>query len=200
MNLIILGGFLGSGKTSVLLKLAKAITERDTSGKETKLVIIENEIGEIGVDNLLLRSDKYEVSNLFSGCACCSMAGEVIDNIRTVMKDFSPNYIIIESSGVGYPATIRDNIEKKLGLKGTVCTVVDASRWLVILKPMEMILTDQIEGTDIALVNKTDLVDDETLKEVDKSVSGLVPEAKLFNISAVNGIQEEVLSALGIQG
>ena len=198
MNLLILGGFLGSGKTSVLLKLAKAITEKDKSSNPSKLVIIENEIGETGVDNQLLKSGRYEVSELFSGCACCSMAGEVISNIRTVMKDFDPNWIVIESSGVGYPAAIRDNIEKKLGIRGTVCTVVDANRWLVILKPMEMILTDQIEGTDMVFVNKTDLVDEETLKQVDQSVSELVPYAKIFNISAIKGLPEEVLEALGV--
>ena len=198
MKLLILGGFLGSGKTSVLLKLAKAITEKDKSSKPSKLVIIENEIGEIGVDNQLLKSGRYEVSELFSGCACCSMAGEVISNIRTVMKDFDPNWIVIESSGVGYPAAIRDNIEKKLGIRGTVCTVVDANRWLVILKPMEMILTDQIEGTDMFFVNKTDLVDEETLKQVDLSVSELVPDAKIFNMSAIKGLPEEVLEALGV--
>ena len=198
MRLLILGGFLGSGKTSVLLKLAKAITEKDKSSNPSKLVIIENEIGEIGVDNQLLRSGRYEVSELFSGCACCSMAGEVISNIRTVMKDFDPNWIVIESSGVGYPAAIRDNIEKKLGIRGTVCTVVDAKRWLVILKPMEMILTDQIEGTDMVFVNKTDLVDEETLKQVDLSVSELVPDAKIFNMSAIKGLPEEVLEALGV--
>ena len=198
MKLLILGGFLGSGKTSVLLKLAKAITEKDKSSKPSKLVIIENEIGEIGVDNQLLKSGRYEVSELFSGCACCSMAGEVISNIRTVMKDFDPNWIVIESSGVGYPAAIRDNIENKLGIRGTVCTVVDANRWLVILKPMEMILTDQIEGTDMFFVNKTDLVDEETLKQVDLSVSELVPDAKIFNMSAIKGLPEEVLEALGV--
>ena len=189
---------MGSGKTSVLLKLAKAITEKDKSSNPSKLVIIENEIGETGVDNQLLKSGRYEVSELFSGCACCSMAGEVISNIRTVMKDFDPNWIVIESSGVGYPAAIRDNIEKKLGIRGTVCTVVDAKRWLVILKPMEMILTDQIEGTDMVFVNKTDLVDEETLKQVDQSVSELVPYAKIFNISAIKGLPEEVLEALGV--
>ena len=198
MKLLILGGFLGSGKTSVLLKLAKAITEKDKSSNPSKLVIIENEIGEIGVDNQLLRSGPYEVSELFSGCACCSMAGEVISNIKTVMKDFDPNWIVIESSGVGYPDTIRENIEKKVGIRGTVCTVVDAKRWLVILKPMEMILTDQIEGTDMVFVNKTDLVDEETLKQVDRSVSELVPDAKIFNMSAIKGLPEEVFEVLGV--
>ena len=70
MNLLILGGFLGSGKTTVLLQLAKYITGDHVKPGETKVAIIENEIGEQGIDDKILKSGNYSVENLFAGCAC----------------------------------------------------------------------------------------------------------------------------------
>ncbi len=194
MKVIILGGFLGSGKTSVLLQLAKGIvSSRGLDAGSPKMVIIENEIGEVGVDDKLLKAGGYKVENMFSGCICCSMAGDIVTNLSTISKDFAPEFVIIESSGVGYPFNIKENIEHSLGYRCCIVTVADAKRWKRLLKPMEMMLSDQLKESNFVLVNKKDLVDDETLSFVNKSVSGFVPEAKVYNISAISGIDDSII-------
>ncbi len=195
MKIIILGGFLGSGKTSVLMRLASKIAEGSEEGS-SKLVIIENEVGEIGVDDKLLKTGGYKVENMFSGCVCCSMAGEIISGIVQIQKDFNPEYLIIESSGVGYPNEIKENIKRSLGIDSKICTLIDAKRWKRILIPMQTMLKDQIVGSDYILVNKTDLVDAEMLDFVDKSAQEFVPEAKLFNICAMKEISSDIISEI----
>ena len=75
MNVLILGGFLGSGKTTSLMQLAKYLVATSPAEKENKVMILENEIGQVGIDDEFLRSGGFQVSNLFSGCACCTVSG-----------------------------------------------------------------------------------------------------------------------------
>ena len=71
MNFLVVGGFLGSGKTSALLPLARHIVETSASDSTNKVMILENEVGEIGIDDAFLRGGGFQVDTLFSGCACC---------------------------------------------------------------------------------------------------------------------------------
>ena len=194
MKIIILGGFLGSGKTSVLMQLARRIVALEGGDEEApKMVIIENEIGEVGVDDKLLKTGGYKVENMFSGCICCSMAGDIVVNLSTIKKDFDPEYVMIESSGVGYPFNIKENIERALGYECKIVTVADAKRWKRLLVPMQMMLSDQLRDSNVVLVNKVDLVDEDMVRFVDESVSGFVPEAKIYNISANKEIDAELI-------
>lgn len=77
MKAIILGGFLGSGKTSIILQLAKYVTETTHTSDKTSTVIIENEIGETGIDDKVLASQGFEVKNLNAGCICCTMVSDL---------------------------------------------------------------------------------------------------------------------------
>jgi hypothetical protein len=86
LETIIVGGFLGSGKTSVVLQLAKYLTGGGTDRK-VKLVIIENEIGETGIDDKVLSGAGYEVQSLFSGCVCCTLTGELVSSFRKIIKE-----------------------------------------------------------------------------------------------------------------
>ena len=107
MKLIILGGFLGSGKTTVLLQMAKYLTGENVKSGETKVAIIENEVGEQGIDDKLLKSGNYAVENLFAGCACCTLSGSVPGYIQKIQRELNPEWLIFESTGVGYPASIQ---------------------------------------------------------------------------------------------
>ncbi|MBO6010916.1 MAG: hypothetical protein J6P71_03850 [Oscillospiraceae bacterium] len=82
MKVLLLGGFLGSGKTSVLLRLAQYLVSRGEGG--SKVMIIENEIGEVGVDDKLLKSQGLQVRELFAGCACCSGGADLINDIAYI--------------------------------------------------------------------------------------------------------------------
>ena len=115
MRIIILGGFLGSGKTSVLLQLARHLVKREraTSGG-VKVAIIENEVGDVGIDDKVLVNEGFSVKNLFAGCACCSLAGELVYSIRMIQKELNPEWLIIEATGIAHPGSMRETIKKGL--------------------------------------------------------------------------------------
>lgn len=196
MNMLVLGGFLGSGKTSVLLQLAKHIIGED-SDKYAKVVILENEIGEVSVDDKILRSKGYAVENMFSGCVCCTMSGEMVINVKKIMTDLQPDWIIMEATGVAYPYNIVETLQrsiKDIGMK-VVC-LADAKRWNRLLIPMGQLIADQLNGADFVLINKIDMVDENTLEQVDNSVASFNTKAQRFHINANKEIAEQVLHTL----
>lgn len=196
MNVIILGGFLGSGKTSIILQLARHLIG-DASIDTTKIVILENEIGEVSVDDQILGSHGYAVENLFSGCVCCTMSGELILGLHQIIRDFSPELIIMEASGVAFPENIRKTIKQALPkLSCRVACVTDAKRWQRLLLPMEMLLKDQLDAADVILINKIDTVDAETLETVEASIRTFNNTAQFFNLSASQTIDPGVFEAM----
>lgn len=196
MKISILGGFLGSGKTSVILQLAKYIVGNNIE-KATKVVILENEIGEISIDDKLLRNDGYEVANMFSGCICCTMSGELVIGLHNIIRDFNPELIIMEATGVAYPHNIRETINRSIpDVECIVTCVTDAKRWKRLINPMEMLLKDQLTASDVILINKIDMVDKDTLAEVEASIRTFNDEANFFNISAAEQIDIEIFDAM----
>jgi G3E family GTPase len=196
MKIIVLGGFLGSGKTSVLLQLAKHIIGNDPI-HPSKVVIIENEIGDISVDGRMLSSGGYEVANLFSGCVCCTMSGELVVGLYNVIRDFQPEYILLEGTGVAYPDNIRTTILQSMkDMPIQVTCVIDAKRWLRLVRPMEMLLKDQLTNADVILLNKVDEVDADILSEVERSVRTFNDTAAYFAVSANQSLSSEVLEAI----
>jgi len=196
MKVIILGGFLGSGKTSVLLQLARYIVE-DTPENSTRVVILENEIGEVSVDDSLLKKTGYEVTNMFAGCVCCTMSGELILNLRKIRENFNPELVIMEATGVAFPDNIRKTINQSLpDLEVGVTCIIDARRWLRLLKPMEMLLEGQLEAADVILINKIDLIDSLTLTTVETSIKTFNNLAALFKISAARDIDPIIFEVI----
>ena len=196
MNVIMITGFLGAGKTSVLLPLAQRIAERNPNVK-TSLAIIENEIGQTGVDDATLAgSGSYEVRTLFSGCVCCTLAGEMVTSIRRIAEDLDPLYVVIEPSGVADPATLSENIETGTGLGTRTIAIVDAQRWKRIKVALAMLIPHQLGEADVVLVNKCDLADAATLDAIEADVRAYNPTAPIFRICAKEGISSDVLDAL----
>lgn len=195
MKIIILGGFLGSGKTSVLMDIAREFVGEGNTDP-SKVVIIENEIGEVGVDDKLLSGSGLQVQNMFAGCICCSLAGDIVTSIKTIRKDYDPELIIIESSGVGYPFNIKENIQFSLGLDSLIVCVVDAGRWKRLFIPMHMMFHDQLKDTQILLINKIDLVEQDTIDLIKEQVQEFCTPDETYCISAVNGIEKDILAKL----
>jgi len=191
MNMIIMGGFLGSGKTSIVLQMAKYLIGDGDAPKAT-VAILENEIGEISVDDQILKSDGYKVETMFSGCVCCTMSGELIVNVSNIMREMNPDWIIMEATGVAYPHNIKENLQYSLKIDSRIICVADAQRWQRLLRPMGMLVGDQLREADVILMNKIDLVDNKTLGEVDRSLEGFNPNAKRFPISAAEKIPVEL--------
>ncbi len=178
MKILLLSGFLGSGKTSVLLQLAKHLAD-SIEGDGTKVMIIENEIGEVGVDDKILRAQGLAVKDLFAGCACCTSGGDLIYDIETIQKTMSPEWIIVEATGVAYPKQIKELVERRFGIKIKIVSLADASRWKRLKNYMSQLLEGQIECADLALVNKIDLVDENTAKSIAEDIRGFNATAEI---------------------
>lgn len=196
MKIIILGGFLGSGKTSIVIQLARHVIGDDPENR-TKVVILENEIGEVSIDDKILQNSGYEVANLFSGCVCCTLAGELVLGLHNIIRDFNPELIIMEATGVAYPDNIKKNINLSLPeLDCSITCVTDAKRWMRLLRPMEMLLEGQLDAAEVILINKIDLIDEDTLAVVEDSIRSFNDGAEFFKISAAQTIDPIIFEAM----
>ena len=147
MKIVVLGGFLGSGKTTLLMQLAKYITQQVGA---PQVVILENEIGEVGVDNQLLSGASFSVENIFSGCICCSGAVDLVEGVRKIAADYHPDWLLIEATGMALPSAIRATLKDELKLDAAVLCIVDANRWLRIRKASPDFSVAQLEKIDMA--------------------------------------------------
>ena len=184
MRALVLGGFLGSGKTTVLLQLARYLVAQ-TPYKETALVIIENEISQNDVDGKLLAQNSLSVENLFAGCACCSGSGQLCDTIRQIQKRFDPEWIIIEASGVAYPDSIQQTLREELGMEAGMLAIVDVKRWRRVQRAMGPFVQAQLNGVQVVLLTKIDLVTEDIVQEVASSAAQYAPQAKIYPICAL---------------
>lgn len=197
LKIIILGGFLGSGKTSFLKKFAKYILDKEkSSGSKTKVVIIENEIGNVAIDNQILENENLNVKTLFSGCVCCTLQGELVSTIKALMKQENPDWIIIESTGVAYPGSIKEKIQDQLKLNSYIVTLTDAGRWNKLLRAMESLISGQLKDSNQVLLNKIDMVNDDELKNIKDSIMTFNKDVDIEEICAVSNINEEIFEKI----
>ncbi|MCF6175641.1 MAG: hypothetical protein L3J71_07730 [Victivallaceae bacterium] len=185
MKLYIIAGFLGSGKTSILLPLAKAFS---AAGK--KLAIIENEVGKVGIDDLVLREDGMEVREIYSGCVCCSLRLDLITTLINLEHDFAPDVVLMEPSGVASP---RQVVNALLGYGGEidfikVITVIDAERFAKLDDLSLPIINDGINVADIIVINKIDLIEKNAIAQLEARLHKTKPDIEFRHISALNNI------------
>ncbi len=191
MKLLILGGFLGSGKTTFLMQLAGYLSGQVTG--ENRIIIIENEVGQVSIDDRVLASQGYRIETMFSGCACCTIKGQVEFAVRDIIRDYDPKYILFEASGVACPANIQENLKERLDLDSRIVTLVDAKRWLALAKGARPFLESQLQGADVVLVNKVDRVPEEIREQVVDSLRSFGVEGDILCASAREGMEPEML-------
>lgn len=192
MKVLILGGFLGSGKTTALMQLARHIVDNSKSEAENKVIILENEVGEVGIDDMYLRSGGLQVSNLFSGCACCTVSGELIGSLTAIKETYDPDWVIVETTGIAYPGRIQESLKWGLDLDSSVAVVVDAKRWKRLRIPLHELLQGQIVNSAAVLINKCDLVDEQAVDEVERDIRELDENTKIYRISALEPVPAQV--------
>jgi len=148
----IFSGFLGAGKTTLIKKL---ISE---AYKGEKLVLIENEFGEIGIDGGFMQDAGIEVNEMNSGCICCSLVGDFSEALHKVLEEFKPDRILIEPSGVG---KLSDVIRAVKGVTGedvtlnSYCAVADAKKCKMYMKNFGEFYNDQIENASCIILSHT---------------------------------------------
>ena len=181
-RVLVLSGFLGSGKTTVLMRLVNHL--RSERGDAYRIAIIENEIGSASVDSSVIQDAGYSVTEMLAGCVCCTLIGELVPAIWRLCEDLSPDLIILEATGVAAPESMRDTIRKHAKLPVRIATVVDASRWETIREALEVLLRNQLEPADVICISKTDLVDEDEIAEVERSVREVNATAPIVRMGA----------------
>ena len=160
----IVSGFLGAGKTTLIKKLIKDALAG------TRVVLIENEFGEIGIDGGFLKEAGIEIREMNSGCICCSLVGDFNASLKQVMETYQPERILIEPSGVGKLDDVMRAIEKTAeeipDMKvGSAVTVVDVAKARVYFKNFGEFFVNQIENAGTVLLTRTDKVSQEKIDE-----------------------------------
>ena len=172
----IFSGFLGAGKTTLIRKL---IAE---GYKGEKLVLIENEFGDIAIDGGFLKDAGVEINELNSGCICCTLVGDFTKALQQVMAEFKPDRIIIEPSGVGKLSEVASAVENVEGAKlGAKLTVVDASKCKMYMRNFGEFFNDQVQSADLIVLSRTGSIKPEKLIEAYELLKSLNPKAGLIS-------------------
>ena len=158
----IFSGFLGAGKTTLVKKLI------EEAYKGEKLVLIENEFGEIGIDGGFLKDAGVEINEMNSGCICCSLVGDFGKAIQKVIDDFAPERILIEPSGVGKLSDIVEAVEN-LHLENvkinSLVTVVDAKKARIFMKNFDEFFNNQVESAKTIVLSHTNGIAEDRLEK-----------------------------------
>ena len=156
----IFSGFLGAGKTTLIKKL---IAE---AYKGEKLVLIENEFGETGIDGGFMKESGIQVNEMNSGCICCSLVGDFTKALAKVLNEYAPDRILIEPSGVGKLSDVIGAVERVADESvtlGSFITVADATKCKVYLKNFGEFYTNQIETASAIILSRTGSISEEKL-------------------------------------
>ena len=158
----IVSGFLGAGKTTLINRLIRE------AYKGEKVVLIENEFGEIGIDGGFLKDAGVEISEMNSGCICCSLVGDFSEALKKVVEDYAPDRILIEPSGVGKlsdinKAVLSANIHN--AIINSAVVVVDVNKCKMYMKNFGEFFNDQISNAGCILFSHTDKTTDAKLAE-----------------------------------
>jgi G3E family GTPase len=210
----VLCGFLGSGKTTMLNHLLK-----NSAGK--KLAVIVNEFGEVNIDAGMVTHTTEQMIELSNGCICCTLRGDLIEAVDEIVRSRDVDGIVIESTGIGEPLPIAQAFyiqPEMLALKpelpdllgrvkvDAVITVVDAAQFFDLYKRdgllpddqnqrgFGQLLAEQIEGADVIVINKIDLVDEKTLDDLEEFLALTNPRAKLIFTEHGDAPLEEVMN------
>ena len=157
----IFSGFLGAGKTTLIKKLL------DEAYNSEKVVLIENEFGEIGIDSGFLKEAGVEITEMNSGCICCSLVGDFAEALKKVLTDYAPDRVLIEPSGVGklsdvikaVQGVVSDNV-----MLNSFTAVVDAKKCKMYMKNFGEFYNDQIENASCIVLSHTLNTDGEKIK------------------------------------
>ena len=184
MRLIIITGFLGSGKTTVLLRLAGYLS-RDLTPED--IVIIENEIGEANVDGRLMGQSGYQVRDLTAGCICCTLSGQLMTALDDIRREIDPQWLLVEATGIAHQ-TIADVIRQSMpGLTPISLVLVDAERWDELVEHLPMLIGTQVENADLILINKIESLPPPELDRIEAEVRELNDRSPLFRLPSDPG-------------
>jgi G3E family GTPase len=171
--IVLLSGFLGSGKTTLLKQILS--WDSDLTGT----IVIVNEFGEVGIDGSLLKDSGSDVVELTSGCICCTLSADLQQSLEKIYEQFSPQRILIESSGLADPTAISSLLDRgtlsRLMTLQRIITVLDADLWEA-RENFGTLFFNQLEMANVILLNKIDLLAEDQvslfLEEIHTAIPG----------------------------
>jgi G3E family GTPase len=180
VHLLVVTGFLGSGKTSLIIRVADAARTRGDS-----VAIVVNEIGDIGIDDQLLRRLDNNVWELTSGCICCTLSGDLVDTLQALDDRGDVDLVIVEASGAADPKSLLAALPLYRGRP------LDSVRWVAVLDPFRLpilleVMTPLVEGgirlADTVVVARSDLASEEELAGAEAAVSAISPGVPMWRL------------------
>ncbi|CAO2648955.1 Nn.00g099040.m01.CDS01 [Neocucurbitaria sp. VM-36] len=192
----IITGFLGSGKTTLILNLIPQLP------KTYKLALLKNEYGDVKVDSQLASSQAISgVQELLNGCICCNLVGQLSDALETLSNDIEPDRIVIETSGSAFPATLAMEVNRlsretgKYVLDG-VMSVIDVENWKG-YEDTSYTAKMQARYTDLIVLNKHELVSERRLEDVEDAILALEVEPQIPRTKSSKGwVDKEIVFGL----
>jgi G3E family GTPase len=188
MRLLLFAGFLGSGKTTLILALA-----RSAALQRYRVCVLVNEVGEVGIDGEVLRLGDMEVVEITGGCICCQIGVDLVRALRDLEQEFRPDLVIVEASGIAAPEGVLDSIgrypPKTLTSIRTV-TVVDPTRLEALYEVLTPLIEGQISGADYLVITKADAA---AAGEVEAAVLRVAESAPAVPVFVVDATRDETL-------
>jgi len=191
MRLLLFAGFLGSGKTTLIISIA-----RQAAQVGRRLCVIVNEIGEVGIDGEVLRVGDLEVREITAGCICCQIGVDLVRTLRELEEGFRPDLVIIEASGIATPAGVIEALEYYPAMTVTgieTVTVVDPTRFEALREVLTPLIEAQIAGADRLVVTRADEATPAELEETTKAVQLMAPGVPVHVMDAT---KDQTLAAL----
>ncbi len=186
MKITQIAGFLGCGKTTLILKLARDMAQ----GGKRKVALVVNEIGEIPVDGKVIEESGMQVKDIGGGCICCEVAATFAKTIYRLYKDFSPDHVLVEPTGVAVPHQVKlaarmGGRDAKIGM-GPAIVLFDATRpaELLDMDMLGQLVTTQIKDADIIAISKVDAVEQSEVADASRRVREYNTKAEIINLSS----------------
>ena len=191
----IFSGFLGAGKTTLIRKLIQE------AYKGEKLVLIENEFGDIAIDGGFLQDAGIEITEMNSGCICCTLVGDFTKALKKVIADYAPDRILIEPSGVGKLSDVAAAVERVEEAKiGSKVTVVDAGKAKMYARNFGEFFNDQVASADLIVMSRTDTAGEKKILEATELLKGMNPDAGLITTPWAELDGAQILAAMQENG
>ncbi len=173
----LLFGFLGAGKTTLVRNLL------ETSNSDIPTAVIVNEFGQVGIDGEILQGKSIDTIELLSGCICCTLKGSLLNAIEELAYEKGAERIIVEATGVADPEDMLDDLEDPSVIDNfdvaPIVTVVDAANFYKIRMVLGEFYVSQILNADIVVLNKIDLAQDKSIKNVTNQLREINPDAEI---------------------
>ena len=188
MKISQIAGFLGSGKTTALMKIVDELMKRGH-----RIAIIVNDVGDISVDAKFIEAHGLKAKEISGGCICCQIAGTFAETIAKLHDTFNPDITIVEPSGVAIPWGLKraaEYSEAKTDMvieHAPVITLVDATRIDMLVRAVKRLVETQIREADVCFVNKVDTATAEEILKTEKLIREMNPKAEVAHMSSETG-------------